>query len=525
MGFSFEEKQDQQLLINDHFFSSKIMVCVSYLKRHSLSSLLFLTLVIRLIGISSRSIWYDEAFSILFSEKGLGAMLYGTLTSTSAGTADIHPLGYYTFLWMWIQLFGTSLVAVRFLSILAGVATVGVAYLLTREIFNNDRLAGLAGIFVALAPFQVHYSQEIRMYSFLAFWLILATFSLLRGIKGKGKKWWVIFAVSSAMAQYTHNLAVFYLIPLAVTPLFRKDWKSTLAVIISGLGAVLLYLPWLIQIPGQFSKINSAYWVTRPDLSKIFTLLLVYVTNLPLPNSMLFLGLFISLLVFSIGLLQTFKRKNINFQSLWLLYLAFVPPLSLFIFSQWVPVYIERVMLPGGVIFCIWLAWALFETSLPALIRNGLIILLVFAAGLGIYQHITYQGFPYAPYRALDEYLRTEFKLGDVIIHSSKLTMLPSVYFDRGLNQGFIADQPGSSEDTLALATQQVLGLESLENIESINQNADRVWFIIFDRSIQESLEAGFSTPPQLVWLTAHYSVLEILQFGDLSLYLFSNNL
>ncbi|PIZ25089.1 MAG: hypothetical protein COY47_07900, partial [Chloroflexi bacterium CG_4_10_14_0_8_um_filter_57_5] len=46
--------------------------------------------------------------------------------------------------------------------------------------------AALASVFVALAPFQVHYSQEIRMYSFLALWLMLATYAYARGAKGDG---------------------------------------------------------------------------------------------------------------------------------------------------------------------------------------------------------------------------------------------------------------------------------------------------------------------------------------------------
>ncbi|PIZ25087.1 MAG: hypothetical protein COY47_07905, partial [Chloroflexi bacterium CG_4_10_14_0_8_um_filter_57_5] len=43
-------------------------------------------------------------------------MIYGTLTSTGVGVADIHPLGYYTLLWLWMQAFGSSLTAVRILS-------------------------------------------------------------------------------------------------------------------------------------------------------------------------------------------------------------------------------------------------------------------------------------------------------------------------------------------------------------------------------------------------------------------------
>jgi uncharacterized membrane protein len=47
---------------------------------------------------------------------------------------------------------------------------------LARELFN-EKTALVASVFVALAPFQVHYSQEIRMYSFLALWLISLSFA------------------------------------------------------------------------------------------------------------------------------------------------------------------------------------------------------------------------------------------------------------------------------------------------------------------------------------------------------------
>ncbi|MCI0550097.1 MAG: glycosyltransferase family 39 protein, partial [Anaerolineae bacterium] len=96
-------------------------------------AILALALVVRLLGIGSRPIWYDEAFAILFSQKGLNAMLYGTLAPTGAGSADIHPLGYYTLLWLWMQLFGDSLFAVRLLSILAGLVSVYLIYLIALE--------------------------------------------------------------------------------------------------------------------------------------------------------------------------------------------------------------------------------------------------------------------------------------------------------------------------------------------------------------------------------------------------------
>src|SRR5215216_4826527 len=88
------------------------------------TAILILALCTRLLGIASRPVWYDEAFAVLFSEKGLSAMLYGTLAPTGAGSADIHPLGYYTLLWLWMKVFGESLVAVRLLSVISGLFSV-----------------------------------------------------------------------------------------------------------------------------------------------------------------------------------------------------------------------------------------------------------------------------------------------------------------------------------------------------------------------------------------------------------------
>ena len=43
-------------------------------RQSTFPAILLLAFIIRLIGITSRPIWYDEAFAILFSAKGLAAM-------------------------------------------------------------------------------------------------------------------------------------------------------------------------------------------------------------------------------------------------------------------------------------------------------------------------------------------------------------------------------------------------------------------------------------------------------------------
>jgi uncharacterized membrane protein len=90
----------------------------------------------------------------------------------------------------------------------------------------------------ACLPFQVHYGVELRMYGLLAFWLTLATYALLKGLKTTHVKWWLAFAVAAAMGQYTHNLAAFYLLPLALTGIFQRNWKTVRNTLLAGLGAL-----------------------------------------------------------------------------------------------------------------------------------------------------------------------------------------------------------------------------------------------------------------------------------------------
>ncbi len=487
---------------------------------------ILIALAARLLGIVSRPIWYDEAFAILFSEKGPAAMVRGTLAVSGGAAADVHPLGYYTLLWLWMRLFGESLIAVRLLSILAGLGVVAIAILLGRELFR-PATAVAAGALVALAPFQVHYSQEIRMYSWLALWLLLATYCYWRGSRSRSWLWWLGFSVFSALAQYMQNLAAFYLVALALWPVFRREWRLLVRVGVAGLLAVLLYLPWLVHLPAQFARVDQSYWVSRPEAYRLLTLLLFFVTNLPLPASELAAGLMITMLLIAIALVQTVRAIRLREMEaeggVWLLYLSFFPPVLLFLFSQWKPVYLERALLPSGAVFCIWLAWALFQAKTPRALSIFAACLIVIGFAMGLYVHVTDRGGIYGPFQAVMQNLDSRRVPGDVIVHSTKLSMLPSVYFDRHLPQTYLADHPGSPMDTLAPATQQALGLPAQPDLQTAVAGAERVWYIIFDESVKEYADAGYTEPPDIAWLRAHYSSMQEQTWETLQVYLFSN--
>jgi mannosyltransferase len=478
---------------------------------------LALALLMRLAGGASRPIWYDESFSILLAKQGPAAILSGTLaTDIDSSAAEEHPPAYYFVLWGWIQLFGESLASVRMLSIVFSLGVVFLLYLIASHLFN-EQTALAAAFLAAILPFQIHYGVEIRMYILLTFWLILTTFAFL-------KRQWILFSLAAALAQYTHNLAAFYLIPLALMPIFQKEWKTLRSMIWAGFAAIILYSPWLIQLPAQISKVTSSFWIEKPGIEKLFTLFLIYLPNLPLPNSLLLAGLLLATLVIVLAGFQTYRAQKEKSEQtkngLWLAYLSFMPPLLLWLVSQISPMYVERALLPSQAIFCIWLAWILTQTKLPRPIQVLAIALTLASAGMGIYQHVTYRGFPYIS-PALTQSIQSRLEEGDVIIHSSKLSYLPSLYFDRTLPQGFIADPVNSSVDTLSPATQKILNLQSFEDIESGTENDSRVWFIIYQQSVDEFTSQGYETHPHLEYLDKHFELESVEEWDDIRVYLY----
>jgi mannosyltransferase len=493
-------------------------------KRVFLISVFGGALIFRLLGISSRSLWYDEAFAVLFAEQGPQAMLSGTLTPVGGAAADVHPLAYYTTLWAWMSAFGSSPSAVRMHSVIIGLGLIGLVYYLARELFG-ERVGLVSTALVAFSPFQIHYAQEVRMYALMAFFLIAATLAIWKATETNKATWWLMFSASAALAQYTHNLSVFYLLPLAVTPILLRKWRALPSVALAGLGAIGLYFPWLLLVPAQFAKVQSAYWTARPGPGRLVTTLLSFVTNLPLPDEWLVGGVFISLFIFVLATWQTLKALRTGsrhaMRGLWLAYLAITPPLALFAFSQWQPVYIERALLPSGVMFSVWVGWALVQTEIPKSVSGLAFSILIAGMGFGIYQHNTYRGFPYAPYAELDAYLASSVKADDVILHSNKLTMLPAVYYDGDLLQRYLADPPGSGADTLAEPTQRVLGLLAYPSMESATSGAKRVWFVIFERAVEEYKDLGQKTHPHLAWLGAHYELERVENWDEVDLYVY----
>jgi hypothetical protein len=193
-----------------------------------------------------------------------------------------------------------------------------------------------------------------------------------------------------------------------------------------------------------------------------------------------------------------------------------VPVLLTFLVSQVQPVYVVRAMLPSALMYYVLLAGVLVAGPAPRPVKWGLLLPAGLIVAVSLVNHYQYQQFPRPPFDRVAAYLRSHSQPADAIVHSNKLTFLPTHYYDRSLSQEFIADEPGSPSDTLAYPTQQALGLFATSDIATATLGHERVWFVVFRREIDEYRAAGYPDHPQRVWLAEHYTLVSVTAFNDL---------
>ena len=165
-------------------------------------ALVVVAAVIRGLVIDTQSFWRDEALTAYEARLPFGAMVH-VVTHI-----ETTPPLYFGLIWIWGHLFGTTEIALRLPSAIAGVALVPVSYLCARELVSR-RAGVLAAAFVAVNPFLIWYSQEARAYMLLT---LLCGASLLWFIRARADadpRNLALWAVFSALAVTTHFFAGF----------------------------------------------------------------------------------------------------------------------------------------------------------------------------------------------------------------------------------------------------------------------------------------------------------------------------
>jgi mannosyltransferase len=194
--------------------------------------------LLRVYTIGRDELWFDEAisaFAVTFADWPQELLRSNT------------PPLYYLLLWAWTAVAGLSETALRSFSVFSGTLFVGALLLFGRRIVG-PRAALWSGLVAALAPVQIYYSQEARVYALLSLLLILGYAALWRALETSRPLWWAIHSLWALLALYSHYFAVLALAPAALMVRLwpeREHTKQRWRYYFSGMSvAVLLFLPW-----------------------------------------------------------------------------------------------------------------------------------------------------------------------------------------------------------------------------------------------------------------------------------------
>lgn len=221
---------------------------------------------LRATRLNFQPLWWDEGYSLYFATMDLAAMVAGT-------ASDIHPPFYYTLLHFWIALLGSDAVAVRLLSVFVGTLTVPLLYVIGRRLVDG-RVGILASLVMAIAPFHVYYSQEVRMYGLVTLLGLLSVYFVLllletRETASRGRQilLWVGYVAITLAALYTQYYAAFiplfqtiFVIGYFVLSQLKRSQRgiSPASLLVGWLIAqgvlFLLYAPWIIYAGGQLTE-------------------------------------------------------------------------------------------------------------------------------------------------------------------------------------------------------------------------------------------------------------------------------
>jgi 4-amino-4-deoxy-L-arabinose transferase-like glycosyltransferase len=225
-----------------------------------LVAIVALGIVLRVWGLGSQSFWYDEWLTTRATAGSFADALRHTTHR------EVMPPTYFVIMWGWAKVFGNSEFALRSFSALAGIATIPVAYFISRELGCRRATARAASLLVAVSPMLVYYSQEARPYTLLSLVGALSVLMFARAYRRGSSRDYLGWGLACAAALAVHYFAAFLVVAEvgAFVLLRRSQVRLVLRACIAPAVVLGLLLPVLYE---QHSHATNYNWVSSFRLS------------------------------------------------------------------------------------------------------------------------------------------------------------------------------------------------------------------------------------------------------------------
>jgi mannosyltransferase len=374
----------------------------------------------------TQSLWRDEAFSILVSERSPLWFL----------TRTFEPPLYYVLLHYWMKFFGQGEISVRMLSVVGfALATVIVIHW-GEQLFRKHWLSWYLPVFFFFNPTLLYYAFEVRTYA----WYVL--FAVISFYAYTNKKW-KLLAAATILGLYTHSYMIFvpftqffhYCImnrnifrPKKLLGLHHDPFLRAL------FASILAFTPWLYQFVTQAGQLKHS-WYFPVDFHLIRSVLgnlflgyegtPGYIWDYSTLLSVVLLGFFI----FAVHTRRLFAKNGFYF-------LMILVPLFVVIGISFIkPLYVNRYVIPVTIAEVFLLVFALEQIRRPVIQKILAIIFMVFVIGFNSWYPAKHAKLDI---RSTLLQVNALMSKNDVIYAESPLIFFETIYYSKDRSKVFL---------------------------------------------------------------------------------------
>lgn len=272
-------------------FSARLKKQLSiFSEKYLIFLILILASFLRLIHITKRDFWYDEAFTGITIRDTFSGMMKIIVN-------DVHPPLYYILVKYFSAPFNYDVLGIRLFSAIFGVLCVVAVYFFTQELFNK-KTALWASLLAAIGPLVIQYSQEARMYSMYCFLLITAAYFFIRALKTVRLKFYLLWGLFFGISALTHYMSLLFA-PIFYAVFLIWNWEApkttggkkkffqylkmifpSAKLIWGYLLALLTFSPWILNFIKSLSSADLD-WIKPVSFGDIFYNIQMFIFGIP----------------------------------------------------------------------------------------------------------------------------------------------------------------------------------------------------------------------------------------------------
>ncbi len=379
---------------------------------------------LRLWGIGAHYLTYDETFTALTAQASLPNLIRAT-------AGDVHPPLSYLVEWVFTGLFGVSPITLRVPAVLAGIAALPLVLALARRLQLSQPATLAALALFAFNPFEVHYSQDARMYPLLQLAVLGALLAVCDRRYGRMAAWLTV-------AMWTHNYGLIYLTVIGAWAAAREFRRPKLAardvgfpwtgpedssrlgqVLVACAVPVLLWLPWVGVLASQMQTVAGGYWLMPLSLGQALYPLFTLLWGVTVPAQLLGPAALVGYAVVAFAVWKAARRRE-HLELVWLVLGPFLLTGALSV--GWKNVYLFRAFIGALGPLCLLLGWALTE-GVPLRLTAWAAAMLLPLMGLALVNRLPALAVATGENARALEVIEAGWQAGDIVYHGNVGTL------------------------------------------------------------------------------------------------------